>query len=130
MNILITGFYAALLAIVGIVLAGLVGATRARKKTISLGDGGDAEMLEAMRRHLNFVEYVPLALILMACVEINGGSASLLHGLGLVLFIGRLIHPFGISAKDMMLMPRVIGIVATFGVMTVASGVLVWQFVR
>ncbi len=55
---MITGLYAALLVLLSLVLAGLVGATRARKKTISLSDGGDAELFEAMRRHANLVEYV------------------------------------------------------------------------
>ncbi len=128
MTVMITGLYAALLVLLSLVLAGLVGATRARKKTISLGDGGDAELLEAMRRHANLVEYVPFALILMALLEINGGSSTLLHSLGGVLLVSRLIHPFGIRANDVNRLPRLIGTLGSFGVLIVAAGVLIWGY--
>jgi uncharacterized membrane protein YecN with MAPEG domain len=128
MTILTTSLYAALLAIVGLVLAGMVGSMRGKKQKISLGDGGDPQLLVAMRRQMNFVEYVPLALLLIALVELNGGSKTLIHGLGAVLLAGRIIHPFGIDASDMRKMPRFIGTLATFAVTVVAVGALLWQY--
>jgi uncharacterized membrane protein YecN with MAPEG domain len=128
MPILTTSLYAALLAIICTVLAGMVGSRRGKLQSISLGDGGDPELLVAMRRHMNFVEYVPLALLLMALVELNGGSKTLIHGLGAVLLAARLLHPFGIDANNMMKAPRFIGTFATIAVTLVAAGTLLWQY--
>lgn len=130
MPILTTSLYAGLLAIVCMVLAGMVGTLRGKKQTISLGDGGDPDLLAAMRRHANFVEYVPLAIVLIALVELNGGSKTLIHGLGAVLLAARIIHPFGIDAADMRKMPRLIGAFASIGVILAAAVTLLWQYVR
>jgi uncharacterized protein len=98
--ILVTSLYAALLAILCMVLAGRVGALRGKKKTISLGDGGDPELIAANRRHMNFVEYVPLALILMALAELNGGSKTMIHAFGAILLVARVINAFGIDVNN------------------------------
>ena len=66
----VTGLYAALLAIVGIVLTAMVGQMRGRTK-ISLGDNGRRELIVANRRHMNYVENVPLARSLYATVDID-----------------------------------------------------------
>lgn len=128
MSVPVVSLYAALLAIVALTLAGLVGALRGKKKTISLGDGGDPDLLVAMRRQTNFVEYVPLALLLIALVELNGGAKTLIHGLGAVLVAARIIHPFGLDAKKMNTLPRFIGTLGTFAVTVVAAGTLFWQY--
>ena len=47
---------------------------------ISVGDGGRIDLLVAMRKHANFVEYVPYFMIMFAVLELNGGSTLLLHG--------------------------------------------------
>lgn len=130
MPILTTSLYAALLAIVSMVLAGMVGSVRGKKKAISLGDGGDPELLVAMRRQMNFVEYVPLALLLIALVELNGGSKTLIHSLGATLLAARIIHPFGLDVNKMNTMPRFIGTFATFAVTVAAVGTLFWQYSR
>src|SRR4030095_12623538 len=39
------------------------------KKKIFLGDGGDKEMLAAIRAHANFMEFVPLSLLLIYMVS-------------------------------------------------------------
>ena len=51
----ITALYAALLAIIGIVLQQLVGQHRLRTQ-VSLYDGGDPQLAAAIRRHGNFAE--------------------------------------------------------------------------
>jgi len=60
----ITAFYAGLLAILALVLGFQVGRMRLRTG-ISLYDGGDKALAVAVRRHANFIENVPLALLLM-----------------------------------------------------------------
>jgi uncharacterized membrane protein YecN with MAPEG domain len=126
MQVPVTGLYAALLALVAIALVAGVGATRGKTK-ISLGDGGDPKLIVAIRRHMNFVEGVPLALLLMALVELNGGSKALLHALGAILLVARLIHPFGLELQDMGKWQRIAGATATLLVTLAAAIVLLWQ---
>ena len=55
---------AGLLGLLAVSLTVSVGRLRMQKK-IYLGDGGDPEMLSAIRAHGNFMEYVPLCLALI-----------------------------------------------------------------
>ena len=96
---------------------------------ISIGDGGRSDLLLAMRRHGNFVEYVPLLLIMFAALELNGASATLLHGLGLGLVVARILHAVGIKADTINSLPRGIGAGGTLLITLIAAGNLAWQFV-
>ncbi len=127
MPILVTSLYAALLAFVCIALSAPVGPMRG-KKQIPLGDGDDTEMIVAIRRHANFIEYVPLAIILLALVELNGGSKTLLHALGVALLAARLVHPFGLDAKNLNKWQRIAGTAVTLLVMAAAAITLLWQY--
>lgn len=122
----VTALYAALLGLVGMTLGGLVGRVRT-KVDISLGTGGRKPLVEADRRHMNWVENVPFALLLLALIELNGGSKALLHGLGAVLLACRIIHPFGLDADAMMKPARAIGQGGTYVVMLAAIITLLWQ---
>ena len=95
MIIPITALYAALLVAVFVVLTVRIGLARGRTG-ISMLDGGNEQVLVDMRRHGNFIEHVPLLLILMAIVEINDGSPVFLHIVGIALVICRIAHPFGL----------------------------------
>lgn len=114
----ITALYAALLGAVGIVLQQLVGRERLRAE-VSIGDGGDSGLAVAMRRQANFVEQVPLALLLFAVIESNGAPAAWLHGLGLTLLISRIVHPFGLKPDYMRVRARFLG---AFGTLLVVIG--------
>jgi uncharacterized protein len=129
MPVLITSLYAGLLAIVCIALSAPVGLMRG-KKNIALGDHGDAEMTVAIRRHANFTEYVPLALVLMALVELNGGPKTLLYILGAVLVVARIVHPFGLDTTNLNKWQRIAGTAATLIVTGAAAVTLLWQYFR
>ena len=122
----ITALYGSLLALVGLVLGGLVGIQRPRLK-VSLGDGGHQSLIEANRRHMNWLENVPLLITLLAIIELNGAPSTWLHALGGTLLVGRLIHPFGIGAEWSFRVPRFIGALATVLVTFAAVGTLLWQ---
>lgn len=92
----ITALYASILTILAFVLAQHVIMTRG-KTTITLGDRGDDRLLEASRRQMNFVENVPLTLILLLLAEAGGAASTHLHIAGVVLVAARLVHPFGIT---------------------------------
>lgn len=108
----ISAFYAVALGVIAAALIGPIGPLRL-KKQVSVLDGGDPELLVAIRRHGNFTEHVPLALILMIIVELNGASAALLHGVGIVLVVSRIAHPLGLKADDLTPKLRLVGAVGT-----------------
>ena len=126
----VTALYAALLGIVGLILMGLVGWTRGKAK-ISLNDGNVKPLIEANRRHMNWVENVPFILLLMAIAELNGASKTWLHVMGGVLLISRIIHPFGIHADNdkIMTWQRNGGTTGTMFVGLAAIVTLLWQFI-
>jgi uncharacterized protein len=116
----ITALYAGLLGLLMLILAFRVVAVR-RATSIGLGDGGDALLLSRIRIHGNAAEYIPLALILMLVLEINGASAAWLHGLGTALVIGRVAHAQGLSQVPGVSVGRFVGNVLTWGVIMVAA---------
>ena len=126
MALQVTALYAALLGLVGFVLTGLVG--RIRSKTgIAVNDGGNRDVIIANRRHMNWVENVPFVLLLLAMVELNGGSKTWLHVLGAALLVGRLIHPFGIDPDKMNTWQRGAGAGLTALVSLACIITLLWQ---
>lgn len=90
-----TALYALPLAAIFLVLWMRVSAIRA-SAGISFGDGGNALLLQRVRQHGNFIEWVPFVLILMLLAEGMGAPAVWLHVSGVLLVVGRLAHPFGL----------------------------------
>lgn len=66
----------------------------------SIGDGGRPELLLKIRRHGNFIEWVPFVLVLMILAEAQGTGAIWLHAAGALLVLGRLAHPFGLQIEN------------------------------
>lgn len=95
----VTALYAALAGFMVLGLAGLVVKARWRYGT-SLGIGTEPGMERAVRVHANFIEYVPLALLLLLVAELNGISASLLHAAGILLLVSRTLHAYGLSQRS------------------------------
>lgn len=126
MSVPITALYAGLLGLVFLGLEIPIGRLRT-VTNISLYDGGNQELAVAIRRHANFVEHVPLALLLIACLELNGAGHGLLHGLGAALLIARVVHPFGLNYDVMRKPLRGIGAAGTSIVILIASIALVWR---
>jgi uncharacterized membrane protein YecN with MAPEG domain len=124
----ITALYAGVLALWLGWLGFQVGSTRSRTG-ISILHGDDMDLAEKVRRHANFTENVPLALILMGVLESNGAGAGLLHGLGIALVIARVAHPFGLHHDNMRHPLRAVGAGVTFLVTGIAALVAIWQFV-
>lgn len=95
----ITAAYAAVLAILVVALG--INVTMHRVKLdVPLGDGGNAEMLRMIRVHGNAAEYIPLALVLMAIYEANGGWSLALNIAGIALIVGRLLQTWGMWATE------------------------------
>jgi len=121
----ITAFYAGLLGLIGIVVAFQCGRLRG-KLNVPIGDGGDRGLLLAMRRHSNFTEWVPIALILIALLEMNGVSRYAIHALGAGLVIARIAHALGLRPDTLTNPARFVGAAGTAIITLVAS---VWAIV-
>jgi uncharacterized membrane protein YecN with MAPEG domain len=116
----VTAFYAALLAALFLVLSVRVIGWR-REMRVEIGDGGERELLRRMRVHANFAEYVPYALLLMALSESMTPPRPLLHLVGVVLVIGRLLHAYGLGQTPQILRYRVLGMTLTFAAIGIAA---------
>jgi hypothetical protein len=117
---LATMIYAGALGLVLVFLSGRV-IGRRREHRVAIGDGGDAELARRVRAHANFIEYVPLALILMLLIEIAGIGAWLVHGLGVSLVAGRLVHAWSMTASS--IAARTVGMSLTLLVIAVGAAV-------
>lgn len=92
-----------------------------RRKGIAIGTADDEQMVRAMRVHSSFAEYVPLALILIYLLEIQGASAFAIHALCVALLLGRSIHAYGVSQTNENFRFRVAGMFLTLGCIISAS---------
>jgi uncharacterized membrane protein YecN with MAPEG domain len=90
---------------------------------ISVGDGGNVRLIARMRAQLNFAEYAPLVLILIALIELARGTQMWLWGVALAFIVGRILHAFGM---DGWLPGRTIGIALTMLTMLGLAGYAVF----
>ncbi len=99
---------AAAAAVINFWLGWRCGAVRSAAK-ISIGDGGNDQLVRRMRAQANFIEQVPLTLILFGLVEAAGKNSWWLTLLGALFMLGRVAHGFGMD--DMFKPGRAIGMV-------------------
>lgn len=114
----ITALYAALSALLLVVLSVRVIAVR-RDLRVALGDGDDERLARRIRAHANFIEYTPLALLLILLNELLGGAGWLIHGLGVALLFGRSVHAWSLAARSQR--GRVVGMSCTFAVLIIGA---------
>ena len=115
----VTLLYAGLLGLLAVAVAFPAG--RLRGSTgISVGDGGNADLLLAMRRHGNFAESVPILLILIGLLEMNEVGTTAIHAMGASLVLFRIAHAMGLK-QDISNPLRAIGAGGTALLTVVAS---------
>jgi uncharacterized membrane protein YecN with MAPEG domain len=124
----VTPLYAGLLALWFLVLSWRV--VHRRSGGIYLGDGGDPGLLRVIRGHANFAEYVPLALLLMGMLEAARFSIYVLHALGLVLLVARLLHGYALSFTDKWSFGRFWGATLTFVVLGIEAALCIYQGIQ
>ncbi len=126
----ITPFYAAILGFLFIIVS--VRTLRLRRKLqIPLGDGGNPEMLRAMRVHANFAEYVPLSLLLMFMFEAVSALQGPAHFFGICLLLGRISHAYGVGQTSEDYRYRVFGMAMTLTALVgSAVGLIVMYVLR
>ncbi len=129
---MVTGLYAGILGVIYIGLSFMVIRKRL-KNQIGVGHNKNEPLMRAIRVHANFAEYVPLALILMAIVELNSlnpfeAAPLYLHGLGITLVLARVGHAYGLTKSIGTSPGRFGGTLATFGVLIILSVLAIIQF--
>lgn len=87
-----------------------------RRWQVSLGEGGQPELLARIRAQANLAEYGPLTIILLFLAEQALGSGWFVLLMATLFLLGRIAHPFG------MVRPapnpfRIFGMVGTWIVM-------------
>jgi uncharacterized membrane protein YecN with MAPEG domain len=112
--------YAAILVLMFVFLSVRVIQMRASAK-IGIGTGNDPAMERRIRVHGNFAEYVPLALLLLAFMEMQQQSRYLIHILCIVLVVARIVHAIGVTPVRENFPMRVASVLATFAVLVIAS---------
>jgi uncharacterized membrane protein YecN with MAPEG domain len=120
MTLPVTIATASALALVYFALILRIGQGR-HKYRISIGDGGNADLLCRMRTQANFVEYVPFLLIFMALFEAERVSKLELAIAGAALVVLRILHAIGMPRPAPNAF-RAIGAAGT-GLMLVAAAI-------
>ena len=115
----ITTIYAALAGLFLFYLSLRVSLGRDKHK-LSLGDGGEKDMIKRVRQQGNFTEYAPMTLILMALAEAQGAPAGVLHAIGIALVLSRLGHFFGMLGGKLYPL-RLWGMMATYALLAALS---------
>ncbi len=122
---LITSIYGGLLGIWFLILS--IRVIKGRGSGISIGDGGDAQMLRLIRGHANFAEYTPLILVLIAMAEYQGMAPLWIHAWGASLLIGRVLHGYAFCFHHHFPPGRAGGTVLTFVALLGSSLSLLWM---
>jgi len=112
---------AGLLGLLAVVLTINVGRLRGQKK-INLGDGGDPEMLAAIRAHANLIEFAPLCLLLIYMASDFYGFWTTAI-LSIVLLVARVLHAGGMLG--FIPQGRFLGASGTTAVLVAVSALLV-----
>ena len=122
-DISITLVFAAIFGFLHVIFTLRVGNYRFKSK-ISLGDDGDRELLKRIRAHGNFIENVPIALLLILLNDLDGAEDNTLMLMGSILLISRLTHYLTIVTVKLPWILRPLSMLGTLGTIITASVML------
>ena len=80
---------------------------------VSIGDGGHDALARRMRAQLNFAEYTPFVLLLIAGIELAGKGGAWLPYVAGIYMLGRVAHAIGMDMTKSPAIPRMVGIMVT-----------------
>ncbi len=120
MQLHITSYYAAVLALLFILLSIKTIKTR-RQHKVAIGDGGEKSILRASRVHANFAEYVPLTILLIGMLEMQGFTTLIIHSLGVLLVLARIAHAYGVSQTNENFKFRIFGTATTINIIAICA---------
>jgi uncharacterized protein len=127
MSMPITLMYASIFALFALFLSFKAGSFRGSTGTsVLFGEPANLELAQRVRVHQNFLEYVPLILIVMGAIELNDGSSMFLYVAGDLLIIARIAHMIGLRHDNMGHPGRIIGAAGTALITLVVAGYGLW----
>jgi len=111
--LLITAFFSSILALIFYKLS--INVIRLRRKyKVSLGSSTKYKDLDqAIRAHGNLSEFLPIGLILLACLEVNHLPKIVVFMCGLFFLIGRYLHASSFLKEEIDSSNRVLGMKIT-----------------
>jgi len=111
--LLITAFFSSILALIFYKLS--INVIRLRRKyKVSLGSSKKHKDLDqAIRAHGNLSEFLPIGLILLACLEVNHLPKIVVFMCGLFFLIGRYLHASSFLKEEIDSSNRVLGMKIT-----------------
>ena len=120
---MITLLYASILGLLSVLLANQVLYVRLR------GDKEESWRADSVLRvQANFVENVPLALIILYLFETVSSGHYIVHVFGVALVIFRLLHAWGLGNNQGANYPRLIGAQGTFLLISIMSVAGIYLF--
>lgn len=115
-----TPIYAGIIALLYVYLSIRVVGRRYGAK-VSVGDGEDKALIKRIRTQANCGEYAPISLLLILMTEMQGAPIWVVHGLGVALVTGRVLHAYGFGSYPQKIPLRQAGMLLTFAVIAVAG---------
>ncbi len=67
---------------------------------VTYGDAGFCELQTALRVQSNAIEYIPISMLLLLMMEMNGAPVWAIHLCGLIFIIARIFHYFGLKHRE------------------------------
>ncbi len=125
MTMPISALYAGLMGLLAVGLANQVLFVRLRA-----GRMPEWKPATTLRVQANFVENVPLALVLLYLLETGGAPGAVVHGFGTSLLVLRLLHVWGMSRNPGANYPRLIGAQGTFLLLSIMSVAAIYAYIR
>ncbi len=126
----ITAAYLGILALLYLVLGLQVSRLR-RGHRVLFGDGDNIKLRSGNRAYSNFIEYVPIIVLMVAMPEMSGMSALRVHLLMGGLLVARLLHPLGMYVGPRTLQFQIYivgGTTLNWLVLVAAAVLLLWRF--
>lgn len=96
---------------------------------IGIGTGGDESLSRKIRVHANFIEYVPLGLLLLALLELSAVNTALLWTFGIALLVARVLHAIGLGRSAGYSFGRATGASLTLATLFTMAALGIWRFV-
>jgi uncharacterized membrane protein YecN with MAPEG domain len=112
---------AAAAAFINLWLSFRIGKVRSTTK-ISVGDGGNEDLVRRMRAQANFIENTPIVLVLIAVIELSRPANHWLAGIAAAYVVARVAHAIGMDGGPFRL-GRMVGTLVT---MVTLLGLGIW----
>jgi uncharacterized membrane protein YecN with MAPEG domain len=90
MTSLVAGIFALLIVPLSVQIS-----LRRAKANVVFGDAGDETLRKRIRAHGNFIEYAPMAVLVLGMIEYRGGPRWLVWSLAAGFVFSRIVHAVG-----------------------------------